>query len=40
MTIECHSIEELVKVCAGLVERGIKFEADTNTLAVVCTGGY
>ena len=42
MTIYCDTVEELVEVCAGLVERGIQFEATvTGTLRrVVCTGGY
>ena len=40
MEIQCHSKDELVSICAGLVERGIKFKADSKTLLVVCTGGF
>ena len=40
MKIRCEDIEALTQVCAGLVERGITFEADTTTLTVVCTGGF
>ena len=40
MKIRCLDIESLVEVCAGLVERGIQFEANTTTLMVICTGGF
>lgn len=40
MVIECETIKELVEICAGLVERGIMFEACTLSLKVICTGGY
>ena len=40
MKIRCEDIEALTHVCAGLVERGIQFEANTTTLLVICTGGF
>lgn len=40
MKIKCEDINALAEVCAGLVERGILFDADTTTLMVVCRGGY
>jgi hypothetical protein len=40
MKIRCQDIEQLVEVCAGLVERGIQFEANATTLIVNCTGGF
>ena len=40
MKIRCENIDALTQVCAGLVERGINFEANTTTLLVVCTGGF
>jgi hypothetical protein len=40
MKIRCEDIEALINVCAGLVERGITFEANTTTLVVICTGGF
>lgn len=38
--IKCEDLAALVEVCAGLVERGVIFEANTTTLTVTCTGGY
>jgi hypothetical protein len=40
MTISCYDMTEFLDVCAGLVERGITFEADCTTLEIQCTGGY
>ena len=40
MKIRCEDIDALTQVCAGLVERGITFEANTTTLMVICTGGF
>jgi hypothetical protein len=38
--ITCHSIEQMVRVVALLIERGMTFEADTETCVVTLTGGY
>ena len=40
MKIRCEDIDAMTQVCAGLVERGIQFEANTTTLMVTCTGGF
>jgi len=39
-TIRCQDIENLIKVCAGLVKEGIRFDADTEALVIDCTGGF
>ena len=40
MKIFCYDMAEFLDVCAGLVARGITFEAKSGTLEVHCTGGY
>lgn len=40
MKIFCYDMTEFLDVCAGLVERGIIFEAKSATLEIHCTGGY
>ena len=40
MKIFCYDMAQFLDVCAGLVERGITFEAKSGTLEVHCTRGY
>ena len=40
MTITAANMEEFLDIIAGLVERGIMFEANTVNWTVICTGGY
>lgn len=40
MIINCHDYEWFMDVCYDLLQRGVKFEADTETLKVTLTGGY
>lgn len=39
-SIQCDDLDELIKVCAGLVQQGVTFEAHTHNLVVVLTGGF
>lgn len=38
--IHCDTIENFIAACAGLVIRGVCFEASTDTLTITPTGGY
>ena len=38
--IQCHTLVELVRVCAELIPTGVTFKADTMDLTVNLTGGY
>lgn len=40
MKIMCRNLNDLLNCIAGLVERGIKFEADTDSLTIFLTEGY
>ena len=40
MKIRCTDLNDLMDVCAKLVERGLTFEASTDLLVVYLTGGY
>lgn len=40
MTIHCTDVADLVDVCARLAEKGLTFEASTDTLTITLTGGY
>jgi hypothetical protein len=40
MTIECGTIQQLVEICASLVERGFGFNADADRLIITLTGAF
>lgn len=40
MKIYCKSMEKFVEVVAGLVSKGLTFEADADTYVIKLTGGY
>ena len=40
MQIRCAHIADLIDVCARLAEKGITFEASTETMIITLTGGY
>jgi hypothetical protein len=39
-TISCTDLRQFLNTIAGLVERGLRFEADADTLKITLTGGY
>jgi hypothetical protein len=39
-SIKCETLAELIKVCAGLVQEGVTFQAQTHNLTVILTGGF
>jgi len=40
MTIQCRDLSVFLDVCAGLVERGLTFEADADRMTIKLTGGF
>jgi len=40
MTIRCANLANLIDVCARLAEKGLTFEASTETMIITLTGGY
>jgi hypothetical protein len=40
MHIKCHTLEEFIKVVAGLVREGVTFESYTLDLTIELTGGF
>lgn len=38
--IECCTMTQFLNTIAGLVERGIRFEAHAESLTITLTGGY
>lgn len=38
--IHCETLDDFIATCAGLVIRGVCFEASTDTLMITPTGGY
>lgn len=40
MTIYCHDFESFMNVVYECVTKGLRFEANTEKLKVVLTGGY
>ena len=40
MTIECSSLDNFMDIVAGLVKRGLTFNADSEALTITLTGGY
>lgn len=38
--IECDTMAQFMEVIAKLVERGLTFEADADTLTINLTGGF
>ena len=40
MTIQCETLGEFIKVCAGLAKEGVTFDAYTDGLKVTLTGGH
>ena len=40
MKIQCESVSRFLEVIAGLVQKGLTFEADAETLVIRLTGGY
>ena len=40
MTIICSTQVEFIDTIAGLVVKGLTFDADAQTLKIVLTGGY
>lgn len=40
MSIQTHSLSELIAACAALTREGIGFKADTGTLKITLTGGF
>jgi len=40
MHIKCHTIEEFIKVTAGLVREGVTFTSYTYDLTIELTGGF
>lgn len=40
MTIECIDLDEFIACIAGLVKKGLTFEANAYKLVIKLTGGY
>jgi hypothetical protein len=40
MLIRCADLDDLIAVCAGLVQKGVTFDACTRLLTITLTGGY
>ena len=40
MFIECRTLDQFTAVIAGLVQRGLGFKADADTLTIILTGSH
>lgn len=40
MTVECSNLDNFLDTVAGLVKRGLTFNADAEALTITLTGGY
>lgn len=40
MIINCHGLDQFLDTIAGLVERGLTFDAFSDTFTIRLTGGF